>query len=207
MRSLFVAAALFASTPALAGGFGLIGQGGFHTENVYFYSAVDPDTNSPLTDPLSYPQYKTVQAIPHLGAGLEFVLGDRDDAVLGVFRGYWNLDTPQADPADRQDIVAPGSVVASERESARHVGVFSMGLDWRILGDRDDFSMGASMHLGTGALTSDRTEFFQGTIGPTVSYRLSPATSVFGDLQYVARYRKGWEHGSQLMIGARYLFD
>lgn len=207
MRSLFLTAALLASTPAFAGGIGLIGQGGFHTENVYFYSAVDPDTNTAITDPLAYPQYKSVQLIPHFGTGLEFILGDRDDKVKGVFRGYWHADAPQGDPAKRTDVVAPEAVVASERDVTRHTALFSMGLDWGVIGDPDEFLVGASVHAGSGVVTSDDAAYFQAMVGPTASYRLSRSTFVFGDLHYVMRYRKNFEHGTQVMVGARYLFD
>ncbi|MCA9566368.1 MAG: hypothetical protein KC656_00940 [Myxococcales bacterium] len=217
MRTLVLSAALLASTPALAGGFGLVGHGGFHTEKVFFYSSTDPASGVSISEPLAYPQFGSVQAIPQFGSGVEFILGDRDDRIIGVFRGFWNVDLPQGTPcdggcdvsgADGGSYAIPAtSVVAVQRTAARHVGMATMGLSWNFFGDTDKFAFGASAHLGSGVLTSDHNEFFQGTIGPTASLRLNKALFVFGDVHYLARFRKVWSHGTQITVGARYLFD
>lgn len=207
MRTILLTAALAASAPAFAGGVGIVGHGGLHTEKVAYYLSTDPETNVAIALPDNYLQREAVQVIPQFGIGFEFILGDRDDRVQGVFRGLWSLDLAQSDPADRVTEVTAGSVVSAHRDEVKHVGVASVGLNWMVFGDRDAFQAGLSVHFGSGALTTDHTEFVQGTVGPTISYRLSRPVVAFAEVSYLTRYRKRFSHGAQGMVGMRYMFD
>ena len=98
MRFAAAAFALTLAAPAQAGGVGLLLNGGAHSENVYFYSSQNADgvEYSNLND---YEQFQLVEYIPNYGGGVELLLGDRDQRILGSFRVYYNQDAPQADPA------------------------------------------------------------------------------------------------------------
>ncbi len=216
MRNLVLSTALLLSSPALAGGVGFIGHGGVHGERVYFYSAVDPVSGASYADPLNYPQFRTTQIIPQFGGGLELILGDRDDRIQGVFRGVYTMDGAQSNPCSTTCTVDSGgnrvtldgaSVVSAHRSKARHVGLVSMGLNIRLIGESDGFQFGASVHLGSGALTNDHSEYLQFAAGPMVSYRLSRLVFGFADLQYVTRYRRAFQHGVQGVAGVRLMFD
>lgn len=197
---------LLASAPAFAGGVGVMGQVGAHTEKVYFYSSRTADGEEILEE-ANYEQFSQRQALADVGGGLEFLLGDRDDRVKGVFRVYYNLDTAQQDPAETTTVVNSDFVISQPRESARHIGMASVGLDWGVVGNPDSFQAGLSAHIGSGFLTADKTEFFTILVGPTASYRFTRQVSVFADLQYRVRFRKELSNGAGVVLGARYMFD
>jgi hypothetical protein len=207
MRTLLLTAALTASAPAFAGGIGIMGHGGIHSERVFYYSTIDPSSNTQITNPDNYLPLRQVQLVPQFGGGLEFILGDRDDNITGVFRGYWNLDLAQGNPADRTTAVNAENVVSAHRDEALHLGMASVGLNWMAVGDRDGLRFGASVHVGAAVLSPTQEEFLIVSAGPSINYRLSRPLIGFADLQYHARYRKVLSNGVQGVVGLRYMFD
>ncbi|MCB9678865.1 MAG: hypothetical protein H6737_27435 [Alphaproteobacteria bacterium] len=206
MRSLALFG-LLATAPAYAGGIGLIGNAGIHTEKVYFYSDHTVDGGLQIEDEANYEQLLQRQALFNGGGGVEFLLGDRDERIQGVFRLFYNADTPQADPASRTTLVAPENVISRHRDTVKHTGMATMGLNWGIVGSPDNFQAGLSVHVGSGFLTNDRTEFLIAQIGPTVNYRVARQVILFGDVQYAARFRKEFSQGTLVTAGVRYMFD
>lgn len=204
--ALLLAAATLASAPAHAGGIGILGHGGIHTERVFYYSNVS-EGGSAIDEPQNYRQFSQTQVLPQFGGGLEFILGDRDDKIIGVFRAAYNMDVAQNDPKDSAKNVASESVVADFRSKANHVGIASMGLNWGILGKTDGFIAGFSAHVGSGFLTTDHNEFFQLMVGPSINYRLARQATLFVDVQYIMRVRKDLNHGAHGVAGVRYMFD
>jgi len=194
---------LFA-TNAFAGGAGLVLTGGAHTETVYFYS--NSDEAGVLDDWADYPQYQMIQTLPNMGGGIEFILGDRDDRFIGVFRGFYLQDAPQQDPRD-SGVIPADQIVGEFRDTQRNLGLAQIGINWGFLGNTDGFLFGATAHVGSGFLTSDHTEFLTADAGVTASYRLNRQISVFTDLVYTVRVRKGVNSGANGYLGARYMFD
>jgi hypothetical protein len=209
MRLVAPIAAILLSTPAYAGGIGPMVVGGFHTEPLYFYSAEADGGDGPrFANPADYEQYKSSQLIGSIGSGLELVLGDRDDFIQGVFRFYWQLDTPQIDPAQTSDLVDADAMIATWRETARHIGVGSVGLQWGIVrAANDKFKFGLSAHVGTGFLTTDHTEFLLVQGGANVNYQIIPTLEAYLDVTYGVRIRKNASHGAYGTAGLRILFD
>lgn len=211
MRLAVAALTLLLSATAQAGGIGVLVHGGAHSERMWFHSnASEPDDNgdvAKLTDPDQFEKFEMVQTLPQMGGGLELILGDRDDKITGVFRVTYMQDAPQADPAELTDEVDAEYVVSAYRDTPRHVGVGVVGLNFGILGRPDSFQAGLTAHVGTGFLTNDHTEFLVFDAGPSFSYKFTRQMQAFGDLTYVARHRKGFSHGGQVIAGVRYLFD
>lgn len=207
MRLAALLVALLAAAPAQAGGVGVLVHGGAHSERVFYYSNHTAE-GVPLSDTRQFPQYEQTQMIPQGGAGLEFLLGDRDDKIIGVFRVYYNVDTPQGNPADNPESGVQSEWVVSEyRNKARHIGMASMGLNWGVIGSPDKFQAGLSAHLGSGFLTTDHTEFFNLAVGPTINYRVARQASAYLDIHATARFRKEFGFGAQTVAGIRYMFD
>jgi hypothetical protein len=210
MRFVLAAAALLATTEALAGGVGLIGTGGLHTDQVYFY-----DSSQSLT------QFPQVQLASSFGAGAEFILGDRDDRINGLFRGYWFRDSAQKNPAEvlnsdgsvkhgevaLADPVQPENVEAAVRETPRDVGAATFGVQWGLVGDPTKAQLVLITALGAGFLTNDHSEFLTGNVGVGATFVVARDFQVIADVEYSARYRKGFSHGSNAFVGVRYLFD
>ncbi|TNE91838.1 MAG: hypothetical protein EP330_03825 [Deltaproteobacteria bacterium] len=189
-------AGLAFSSPALAGGLGVLGTFGIHNEAVYYYDSSN-----------DFAQWKMTQTIPNYGAGFELILGDRDDRILGTLRGYWVQDAPQRSPEDIQSNVAAQNVVSEFRDTPTNVGMASVGLQWGIVGSPDLFQLNAVGGVGSGFLTNDHTEFLfiEGGIG--AHYQFARSMQAFGNVMYSARWRKGYEHGPIAYAGVRYLFD
>jgi hypothetical protein len=208
-----LAAALFTAPAAHAGGLGILGTGGFHTERLFYYSSADPDTyddEEPVLylSPSDYDQYTMVQNVPNLGGGLELLLGDRDDKITGSFRAYYLKDSQQKNPGDLTDTVDPDYLVAAYREDPRHLGLGLIGLNWGIVDFASDrLRLGLSTHIGAGFVTIDHTEFFLGSAGPSLTYKASRRVHIFGDALYQARVRQTLSHSVNGMVGARYYFD
>lgn len=205
-RIVIAALSLSLSAPAYAGGLGILATGGAHTEKVYFYSSADPDGN-PYSNINDYDQYEVTQRLPNLGGGLNLVLGDRDDRIVGDCRFYWLMDTPQRDPSGSTTQVAQENIVATYRDNARHVGIGTIGLSWGIIGDPANFQFGAVGHVGAAFITVDHTEFLVLDIGPAVTYRLARQMQLFGDVVYQARQRTVFTHSANATVGVRYMFD
>ena len=194
--ALFVATALMMSAPALAGGVGLIGAGGIHTEKVWFYDRAD-----------DYRQYQLNQVRPSYGAGLEVTLGDRDDRVLGFFRAYWLQDSPQLDPADLTATVDPDNVEGPFRDTARNLGVGVVGTQVGLLGDPEGFQLLGIFGIGASFLTTDHTEFLLTELGVGGSYGITPAVQAYVNAGFTMRYQKRFSYGAHWYAGVRYLFD
>lgn len=209
MRLALAVLGLLVAVPAQAGGLGLIVTGGVHTEKLWYHSDSIQTDEGPLklSDPRDYAKFEQVQTLPHMGTGLEFILGDRDDRITGNFRFYYMMDAPQIDPATNSPEVASEHVVAAYRDKARHVGVGVVGINIGILGDPSGFQAGITGHLGSGFLTRDHTEFLIADVGPTASYRFTRQMQVFADVGYQMRFRKGWSNGMHVVSGVRYMFD
>ena len=189
---------------ALAGGIGLMATGGVHTETLYYYESVDAQGNA-IPDPDLFEQFADPQVLPNFGFGGEFLLGDRDDRIFGVSRLFYLQDGPQRDPtADARD---PSAVVVARRETARHVGVGTIGLSWGILGNPNKFQFGAATHIGAAFLTNDYTDYLMLQAGPMFTYRPNRQVMVFGEALYTARFRFEVEHAPTVNAGIRYFFD
>jgi len=209
-----IAVLVLLSDPADAGGLGVVATGGAHTEQVYYYSSRSP-SGAPYSDLADYDQYDMTQTLPNLGAGLELLLGDRDDRIIGLFRFYYNMDAAQKNPADldpdkRGDETSPVAsedVVANVRDTARHIGIGSVGLSWGFLGEPDGFQFGGIGQIGAGLVTEDHTEFLLVGLGPMVTYKFARQAQLFADVQYEVRIRDELQHSVAGFAGARYLFD
>jgi len=217
MRPVVVLLGLCGFSTAQAGGFGLILNGGVHTESVRYYSSYDYNTQSgepvPFETQDEYAQYEMTQTLSNMGAGLELVLGDRDDRVVGSFRIYLMRDAAQQDPRDSATI-QPEHVVSDIRERNRDVGMGMVGLTWGFIGRPSGFMAGLSAYVGSGFLTWDEdggplahTEFLSFQIGPAAMYRIGRAFQLNADVSYQGRFRKGFSHGVTGTLGMRYMFD
>lgn len=195
-RPVVLLMALLAAGDAWAGGIGVIGTGDIRTQRTFYY-----DGNN------TRDQYELTQWILGGGAGFEIVLGDKDDRLVGVFRGYWIREAAEQHPADLNPEIPAGDVVAAVREDSRDVGVAMAGLEWGFWGDPEGFMLTATAMLGSGFLTTDHTEYFQAEIGPGVSWEFVKDVRLSAQPMYQARYRKGLQHGVSLYVGVRYLFD
>jgi hypothetical protein len=196
MRLAACLLALMVSGPALAGGIGLVATGGLHGEKVYFYDSSK-----------EYRQYSIGETLPHFGGGLEVLLGDEDDRFTGVMRGYYLMDTPQRDPAEITQLVEPDDVVSDHRDTPRHLGVATVGLQWGFIGDPEGLMAVAVGSFGSGFLTSDHTEFMLLELGGGGSMALARDLRLFANVEYAMRYRKGVSHGVNAYAGLRWFFD
>jgi hypothetical protein len=197
MRSALPLLGLLASAPSFAGGIGILGVGGMYTERVYYYDQAGD-------------QYRQIQVIGSAGAGIELALGDRDDKVLGIARGYWNIDTPEKQPDWRSNDNPPDSSVApiaNTRDKVRNVGVFMVGLQWTFAGNPEKFGVNALFLAGTGFITSDHTEYLQAELGAGFNYRITRSLDFHVDLTYQMRWRKYLRSGFNGVAGIRVLFD
>jgi len=211
------------ATSALAGGVGVLATGGLHTEKVYFYSDHSPE-GVEYNDIADYDQFEMIQTLPNLGGGIEILLGDRDDKIMGSVRGFYLVDGAQKDPAEVTDDVSnpdwvvgayrgdgnvrPGEPNAGGPAGGRSLGMIMVGMSWGIIGEPGGLQLGAVGHVGTSFLTRDHTEFFIMQVGPGVTYKVARQVQLFGELQYAARFRQAqWAHSGNVMLGARYLFD
>ncbi len=221
MRNAFAATAAFlagfgalmVATPAHAGGIGLLGVVGARQDRVYYYSSADTETfdqDEPVVydDIEDYEAFSQLQNRPFFGGGVELLLGDRDDMFQGSFRFYWNQDAPQLDPSTRTSVVDPDYLVAAYQEDPRNIGVGLIGLNVGIVELASDrLRIGVAAHLGGGFVTLDHTEYFVGSIGPEVTYKVARQVHLFGDVVYQGRVRQVLTNSGGMFVGARYYFD
>ncbi len=163
----------------------------------------------------------TTQQRPTWGIGLQAVLGDRDDDLIGIMRfGYindlpassdvgtdvegFNGDAPSQITGmfDCADENADDSVCGN-----RAVGTVSAGLQWRVWGDPAGFQVSLLPSVGAGITTADSTEYIQIQFGPGAHYALSKELQVHAEVVYQARFRKSLTHGASMTTGVRWLFD
>lgn len=192
---LCAAPALLPST-ALAGGVGLVGMGGVHSDRLYFYAE---DESGTLVQQAPYNQIN-----PNFGGGLELVLGDKDDKILGVFRAYYMQDAAQSASGPLAD---GGEYVYNIRTVPRDVGMLSGGIQWGLFGDPTGLQFILTSYIGSGFFTSDFTEFINGELGVGASYMFNRKIQVHAEVTGGVRYRKRLYHTENLYLGVRYLFD
>lgn len=195
MRLPFALLALSLASNAYAGGMGVMAMGDIRTQPVYYY---DSAANNQ--------QYKMTQMIPGFGAGIDLVLGDRDDRIVGVFRGYWLREAAEKDPANSSNL-NPDDIVANWREEARDVGVAMVGLQIGIVGDPTKFQLTLNPSAGAGFITTDHTEYLSMEFGPGMTYNVGDRMQIHATAAYQMRVRKSIVHGAVAYAGVRYLFD
>lgn len=190
--SALLVGSFVAAAPAHAGGLGIVATGGLHADRVYSYTCDETtgacDQNTPETQMNANP-----------GAGLELVLGDKDNKVLAVFRAYWLADAPQHEPK--------GGDLTPWRETWRHVGVINGGIQFGVLGDPDNFQMNVVANIGSGFLTNDYTEYIFAETGVGGSYMIDRRVQLAASITGGARYRKQVYPLTNAYVGVRYLFD
>jgi len=191
MQSLILLAVL-SSNETLAGGLGVVGTGGLHDAKAYYYNT-------------SGQQGIDSQSRPNYGGGLEVLLGDRDDRVLGLSRFYLNYDLPVTEP-DTQGVTDAIYPLAHE-ESARRDALVMMGVQWGLWGDPNAFQVIVNTLGGSAVATPDNLEYLQLEVGAGVTYMLSEALQVTGSVSFDARYRKDIFFSENAWVGVRYLFD
>lgn len=190
ISSLFLAAV--ASAPARAGGVGIVLTGGMHTGKAYYYNAEGE-------------QGIDNQNLGQAGVGLEGLLGDRDDKILGIMRVYW-LREAQPNTPDTQGVEDP---VYPDYESLgpRDIGVAEVGIQWGLLGDPNGLQLALSTLVGTGFLTTDDTPFALADVGIGGTLAATDSIQLFANIAMNVRHRKTVSWGPAAYAGARYLFD
>jgi hypothetical protein len=195
MRLATALFALFFASNAYAGGVGVFGQGGVYQERLYYHRA-DPRLGT--TGP-----FQEKQLLPMGGLGLEVLLGDRDDKIAGIARVYYQAEGAQPDPSGK----VAGNLIVNRRETMRHVGVFSVGLQGGLIGNPDTGMLTVLGLIGSGFLTNDHTEFVFGEFGVGGTYRLNRSLELHGSAMGHVRFRKWARGGATGVAGIRVLFD
>jgi hypothetical protein len=190
ISSLFLAA--ISSAPARAGGVGIVATGGMHTDRAYYYNREGD-------------QGIDNQTQPQAGIGLEGLLGDRDDKILGMMRVYWLRDSPPDNPDTQgvQDPVHPDY----EALDPRDIGVAEIGIQWGLLGDPNGLQLTLTTLIGTGFITNDNTQFFLADAGIGGTYTVAEGVQLYANIAMNVRHRKIVSYGPAAYAGARYLFD
>jgi hypothetical protein len=177
-------------TAALAGGFGLFTTGGAHGDRTYGYNEDDAgEWEQTVANPLG----------ANFGGGLEIVLGDKDNKVLGVFRGYYLQDAPQTEVAD--------TTVSVVRTTPRNMAAITAGLHFGVLGEPDALQMVIVTNVGAGIATGDLTEFVTTEAGVGATWTLARKVQLHASATGGFRYRKRFYPTTNAILGARYLFD
>lgn len=182
------------SSPALAGGLGVIGTGGMHTANAYYYDE-------------SLDQGVDRQTRPNAGFGVEALLGARDDRIQGLMRVYVLSDSPVTTP-DFGDL-DPDTVQYPDEASAGwdKKGVATMGVQWTAWGDPTAFQLNVDSMIGACFATNNSLEFLMVDVGPGVTYMVGDRVQLSATLSATVRHRKGFSYGGNLYAGARFMFD
>ncbi|MEN9784896.1 MAG: hypothetical protein RLZZ299_160 [Pseudomonadota bacterium] len=189
MRTLALTLLALLPAPAFAGGFGLTLGAGPHYDTVYAYTE---KANGDVT------QDKHGQIAAQGLGGVEVILGDRDNSVLGVFRATFSVDTPQRKPE---------TGISTVRDTMRPVGRLTAGLQWGVSGDPDGTQTIVVANAGAGLFTSDRTEFALAEVGAGRSWMATEALQVHATGTFGLRYRKSFQPEVNVVAGVRYLFD
>lgn len=194
LSTLLVSSLLLGASPAYAGGIGILGTGGIHTDKAYYYDAAgDQGVDS--------------QIRPNGGIGIEAVLGASDDRILGTMRFYFSSDAPEAVPdigdLDPDDVTMP----PYEGQPWSRTGIMMVGVQWGVLGDPESLQMVVNSSVGTCFATKDSTEYILGEVGPGVTWNMTDKVQLTGSLNGMARYRKGFSFGGTAYAGVRFLFD
>ncbi len=194
---LLLTALLALPVSARAGGVGLMGAAGLHNERAYYYNAEGVQGIEQ--------QYR-----PTLGGGLEVILGDRDDRIRGVARGYYLRDAPQKEPTP----AGLADPIFDIREAPMHCGIGSVGVLWGILGDPGAFQAHLVTHVGAGIVTVNgetdeaaSLEFVLAEAGAGAEYKIARDVEIYVDAVFSGRYRKRVFPGANGVLGVRVIFD
>lgn len=196
MRLALAALALALPIPALAGGLGLMATGGGHSDRVYYYTYDDLTESYTQQEPMDYMGLD-------FGGGIEAVLGDRDNRVLGVFRAYYIQDAPQKEP----EATGGETLVYNIRSEPRPVGMVNAGVQFGVLGDPANLQFIIVGTLGSGFLTTDWSEFLTAEVGVGGTYMLARNVQLAATVNGGTRYRKLFSPTVNGTLALRYLFD
>ncbi|MEL6348958.1 MAG: hypothetical protein AAFV53_37990 [Myxococcota bacterium] len=194
MRTIAALTLMFFTTPAFAGGIGLIGQGGVHSARAYYYSE-------------SGQQGIDNQIRPNFGGGMEVLLGDSSDRIQGIIRLYANLDAPLNDPETEGISQDEAIFPAASEVGLRTDGVCTMGVQWGLLGDPDGTQLILTSLIGSAFITRDNLEYLVAEVGIGGTYTINNQLQFFGTLNVAGRYRKRVSHTEGAFVGVRYMFD
>lgn len=187
-----LSALLLLASPALAGGIGLIANGGFHGDRIYYYqenSIGEVEQMAPMD-----------QLNPNAGGGLELMLGDKDYKINGFLRLYFLADAPVVAPA--------GDFVYNLRtDEWRNLGVVDAGLQFGVLGEPQNFQMVLMGLVGSAVMTTDQTEYFHAQAGVGFTYTFARNFQAHAEIDGGVRYRKRIFPTANFVGGLRYLFD
>ncbi len=185
---------LVGTTPAYAGGVGLVGTGGLHTAKAYYYDAANE-------------QGIDSQVRPNAGLALEGIFGASDDRIVGLMRVSVLSDAPVAEP-DIGDL-NPDEVTTPPYADQpwTQTGVMTVGVQWGLYGDPEALQLVLATSVGTGFMTKNSTEYLLAEVGPGVTWNMSEKVQLVGNLTGMARYRKGFSFGGNAYAGVRFLFD
>ena len=200
-RKLAAAAAVFGAlalvpTTADAGGVGVTLSGGFHQDRAYYYNE-DGDQGIDTQLPMNS------------GYGGELLLGDRDDRVIGIVRGYVARDAALKNPDPKALGEDSGDYTFPDVEAAGPTvrGAASVGIQWGIWGDPNGFQLIATSLIGSQFWTIDNLEtaVFQAGVGAT--YTVNERYQFAATVDATSRFRKRFYWGSDVWVSARYMFD
>ena len=183
--------ALLAPTPAFAGGIGIVTAAGGHIDRVYSYTYDESAAE--------YDQFIENQMNLNYGTGIEFVLGDKDNKITGVFRGYYLSDSGIKDPSQGDTYVI--------RTESRPVGVIDAGLQFGLIGDPATVQMTAVAFMGSGFLTEDYTQFILGEAGVGGTWMAARHVQVVAAVTGGTRFRRRFFPTASGYLGVRYMFD
>lgn len=187
-------ALLLSASPALAGGLGLFGTGGFHGDRVYFY---DENSIGEAEQQVPLDQFNS-----NGGGGLELILGDKDYKINGFFRFYFMADAPVTEPPD-----ADKYIFNLRTEEWRPLGVVDAGLQFGLVGEPERFQFCLIGLLGSAVMTDDQTEFLQVQAGVGATYTFARHFQAHAEVDGGIRYRKRVYPTVNANAGLRYLFD
>lgn len=184
---------------AHAGGIGLYTLGGVHQGKAYYYRS----------DNL---QGIDSQTRPQLGSGIELMLGDKDDRLIGQMRLGWNYDWQVKDPTIQVTNDANGQPYTYlhpdyNSVSPRNDGVISVGLQWGIWGEPTAFQVVGVTSFSSAFWTVDNLEYFMPEAGAGVTYTLQDKYQLHATTTFAPRLRKDLVMGNNTYVGIRYLFD
>ena len=203
MRTFSIALAVFSGLALLspsvadAGGVGITMGAGVHQDRAYYYrddGAQGIDKQTPT----------------NTGIGAELLLGDRDDRIIGLVRGYVNHDAALSNPdpaALGEDMSYDYVFPDVESQGGRNVGVASVGIQWSLWGDPTGFQLIANSLVGSGFWTVDNLEYALFEAGVGVTYTMNERFQLMGSLDATARYRKRFDLGADVWVSGRYMFD
>jgi len=189
--------ALLTPTAAFAGGVGVTMGAGLHQDRAYYYR----DDGAQGIDK---------QAPTNTGIGVELLLGDRDDRIIGLVRGYVSHDgaLTNPDPASLGEDMSYDYIYPDvESMGGRNVGAAAVGIQWSLWGDPAGFQVIANSLIGSGFWTLDNLEYalFQAGVGAT--YTMNERFQLMGSLDATSRFRKRFDFGADVWVSARYMFD